>query len=144
MLTVPLDQLIQAAKAVEAEEYQVGTLKVVRARGDELGRLALVFEDMVGRLATRYESLVNFMRSVVIKVRGDCVITFANAYATELLGYTNAELVGQNLNMIVPPEWHEEVRQRVDALQGQDIQVNEVNENVAKSGSASGSRGRTE
>ncbi|AGA27825.1 PAS domain-containing hybrid sensor histidine kinase/response regulator [Singulisphaera acidiphila] len=134
MLTVPLDQLIQAAKAVEAEEYQVGTLQVVCARGDELGRLALVFEDMVGRLATRYESLVNFMRSVVIKVRGDCVITFANAYATELLGYTNAELVGQNLNMIVPPEWHEEVRQRVDALQGQDVLVNEVNENVVKSG----------
>ena len=69
MVTVPLDQLIRAAKAVEAEEYEMGTLKEVRARGDELGRLASVFEDMVGRLATRYESLVNFMRSVVIKVR---------------------------------------------------------------------------
>ena len=87
MLTVPLDQLIRAAKAVEAEEYQVGALKKVCARGDELGRLASVFEDMVVRLATRYESLVNFMRSVVIKIRGDCVITFANAYATELLGF---------------------------------------------------------
>ena len=49
---------------------------------------------MVGKLAERYESLVNFMRSVVIKVRGDGVVTFANAYASELFGYTNAELVG--------------------------------------------------
>ncbi|WP_406694780.1 response regulator [Singulisphaera sp. Ch08] len=134
MLTVPLDQLIRAAKAVEADEYKVGTLKEVCERGDELGRLALVFEDMVERLATRYESLVNFMRSVVIKVRGDCVITFANAYATELFGYTNDELVGQPLYRIVPPEWHEEVRRRVESLQGHDVQVNEVNENRVKSG----------
>ena len=55
MVTVPLDQLIRAAKAVEAEEYEMGTLKEVRARGDELGRLASVFEDMVGKLATRYD-----------------------------------------------------------------------------------------
>jgi PAS domain S-box-containing protein len=134
MLTVPLDQLIRAARDVEAEKYKMGTLKEVRARGDELGRLASVFEDMVGKLATRYESLVNFMRSVVLKVRGDRTIAFANRYATELLGFTNAELVGQHLERIVPPDWHEEVRRRIDSLQGQEMQVNEINENVTKSG----------
>jgi PAS domain S-box-containing protein len=134
MLTVPLDQLIRAARAVEAEEYEMGTLKEVCERGDELGRLALVFEDMVGRLATRYESLVNFMRSVVIKVRGDRKIMFANSYASELLGFTNAELVGQPLELVVPPDWHEEVRRRIDSLQGQEVQVNEINQNVTKSG----------
>ena len=134
MLTVPLNQLIRAAKAVEAEEYEVGTLKEVRARGDELGRLASVFEDMVGRLATRYEALINSMRSVVIKVRGDRTITFANNYTSELLGFTNAELVGQHLESIVPPDWHEEVRRRIDSLQGQEVRVNEINQNVTKSG----------
>ena len=112
----------------------MGTLKEVRARGDELGRLASVFEDMVGRLATRYESLVNSMRSVVIKVRGDRTITFANNYTSELLGFTNAELVGQHLELIVPPDWHEEVRRRIDSLRGQEVQVNEINQNVTKSG----------
>src|SRR5690606_20610000 len=97
MLTVPLDRIIRAARAVEADEYEMGALAAVRVRGDELGRLATVFEDMVGRLATRYESLVNSMRSVVIKIDGDRVMTFANAYATELLGFTNAELVGHPL-----------------------------------------------
>lgn len=134
VLTVPLDQLIRAAKAVEAEEYEMGALKTVRARGDELGRLASVFEDMVGKLATRYESLVNFMRSVVIKVNGDRIITFANLYSAELLGYTNAELVGQRLDLIVPPDWHEEVRRRIESLRGEEVQVNEVNENLKKSG----------
>jgi nitrogen fixation/metabolism regulation signal transduction histidine kinase len=97
LLTVPLDQLIRAARAVEAEEYEMGALASVRARGDELGRLASVFEDMVGKLATRYESLINFMRAVVIKLNGNRIITFANHYSAELLGYTNAELVGQPL-----------------------------------------------
>ena len=86
LLTTPLNQLIQAARAVEAEEYKPGTLGEVGARGDELGHLARVFEGMVGKLAERYESLVNFMQSAVVKVRGDGVITFANAYASELFG----------------------------------------------------------
>jgi two-component system, sensor histidine kinase and response regulator len=134
MLTVPLDQLIRAARDVEAEKYKMGTLQQVRARGDELGRLASVFEDMVGKLATRYESLVNFMRSVVVKVRGDRTITFANRYATELLEFTNAELVGQHLELIIPPDWHAEVQRRIDSLQDQEMQVNEINQNVTKSG----------
>jgi two-component system sensor histidine kinase/response regulator len=134
LVTLPVDQLIRAARAVEAEEYQMGTLKGVRSRGDELGRLASVFEDMVGKLATRYESLVNSMRSVVVKVNGDRVITFANNYATELLGFTNAELVGQNLELLIPPDWHEQVRRRIESLQGEEVQVNETNQNVTKSG----------
>jgi two-component system sensor histidine kinase/response regulator len=134
VLTKPLAQLIRATRAVEAEEYEIGTLNSVRTRGDELGRLASVFEDMVGKLATRYESLVNFMRAVVIKVDGDRIITFANHYAADLFGYTNAELVGQRLELVVPPEWHEEVRRRIDSLRGEQVQVNEVNQNVTKSG----------
>lgn len=134
MLTAPLDQLIQAAKAVEAEAYQVGALDNVCARGDELGRLATVFEDMVTRLATRYDSLVNFMRSVVLKLNGEGIVTFANNYATELLGFANVELVGQHLEKIIPPDWREEVRRRIDALQDQETQVHGINQNVTKSG----------
>src|SRR6516164_10999211 len=134
VLTLPLNQLIRAARAVEAEQYEMGTLSSVLARGDELGRLASVFEDMVGKLATRYESLVNFMRAVVIKLNGDRIITFANLYSAELLGYTNAELVGRPLDLIVPTEWHEEVRQRIEALQGEEVQLNTVNENLTRSG----------
>jgi two-component system sensor histidine kinase/response regulator len=134
LLTAPLARLISAARAVEADNYQMGSLVEVCARRDELGQLARVFEDMVGQLAGRYESLVNFMRSIVVKVRGDCVITFANAYASELFGFTNAELVGRHLSLIVPPEWHEEVQRRIDSLTGQGVQVNEINENVSKTG----------
>jgi two-component system, sensor histidine kinase and response regulator len=134
LLTTPLNRLIRAGRAVESDEYKAGSLAEVCARGDELGRLARVFEEMVRKLAGRYESLVNLMRSVVLKIRGDRVITFANAYASELLGFTNAELVGQRVNLIIPPEWQEPVRQRLNALKPHEVQFNELNENVSKTG----------
>jgi two-component system, sensor histidine kinase and response regulator len=134
LLTTPLNRLIRAGRAVEADEYKAGSLAEVCARGDELGRLARVFEDMVRKLAGRYESLVNLMRSVVLKIRGDRVITFANAYASELLGFANAELVGQHMNLIIPPDWQESVRQRLNALKPHEVQFNELNENVSKTG----------
>jgi two-component system sensor histidine kinase/response regulator len=133
-LTRPLNRLIRAARAVEGERYQIGSLAEVCARRDELGQLARVFEDMVRKLGARYESLVNLMRSVVIKLRGDQVMTFANAYASELLGFSNPELVGQNVKLIIPPEWHEAVRRRLDSLTPRDVQFNAINENVSKSG----------
>jgi two-component system sensor histidine kinase/response regulator len=134
LLTRPLNRLIRAARSVEAERYEVGSLDEVCARRDELGQLARVFEDMVKKLGARYESLVNLMRSVVIKLRGDHVMTFANAYASELLGFPNNELLGNNVNLIIPPEWHEQVRRRLDSLSSSDVQFNAVNENVSKTG----------
>ena len=134
LLTVPLQQVIRAAREVEGDSYRTGSLAGVCARGDELGHLARVFEGMVGRLSARYESLVNAMRSVVLKVRGDGMITFANAYATELLGYSNAELVGQPLARILPPEWKDSVRGRLDSLGAGEVQLNQTNENLSKSG----------
>jgi two-component system sensor histidine kinase/response regulator len=62
------------------------------------------------------------------------VMIFANAYACELLGYTNAELVGQNVNLIIAPDWHDRVRRRLDSLKSSDVQFNEVNENVSRTG----------
>jgi two-component system sensor histidine kinase/response regulator len=133
-VTTPLEQLVRAAKDVEAEQYQPGALDRVRGRGDELGRLATVFEDMVVKLATRYEELVNFMRSAVLKVRGDGLVTFANSHACELFGFSKAELVGNHLKLIVPPENHGEVRHQVESIKDQEVRVNEITQNVTKSG----------
>src|SRR5262249_1205239 len=59
---------------------------------------------------------------------------FANRYSTKLLGFANAELMGQPLDVLIPPEWREEVRQRIESLQGEEVQLNTVNENLTKSG----------
>ena len=93
-----------------------------------------MFEDMVLQLATRYESLVNFMRAAVIKVRGDCTIMFANTYATELFGFSNTELVGSHLKLIMPQEKHAHLQEQVDSIQEKEIRINQVAQNVTKSG----------
>jgi PAS domain S-box-containing protein len=134
LLTVPLHRLTRAARAVEHDQYEVGSLAEVSSRGDELGRLARVFDDMVGKLAARYESLVNLMRSVVVKVRGDGVMTFANAYASELLGFPNAELIGNHVNTIIAPEWQAPVWQRLESLRPDEVQLEQVNENLSRTG----------
>src|SRR5215471_12030510 len=122
-VTVPLNLLARAARDVEDERYEMGALDALRARGDELGRLAAVFEDMVQKLSTRYEELVNFMRSAVFKVRGDGVISFANHYSCELFGYSRAELVGSTVARLIPPER----RDRVHAeLEQTEVRVAEV------------------
>jgi PAS domain S-box-containing protein len=133
-LTTPLQRLTRAARAVEAEEYKPGSLDEVRSRGDELGTLARVFDDMVRKLAERYESLVNLMRSVVLKVKRDRTVAFANAYACELFGYSREELVGQHMNVILPEEWQEPVRMRLDSLRPDSAQFNVLNENMSKAG----------
>jgi two-component system sensor histidine kinase/response regulator len=133
-VTTPLDRLVRAARDVEAEEYQVGSLDKVRARGDELGRLASVFETMVVKLATRYEELVNFMRSAVLKVRGDGVISFVNHHACELFEYGRTELVGSRVHRIIPPELRDQVMARLDEIKDEEVQVNKVGQNVTKSG----------
>jgi two-component system sensor histidine kinase/response regulator len=130
-VTVPLNLLARAAKDVEDERYTMGALDGVRARGDELGQLATVFEDMVQKLATRYEELVNFMRSAVFKVRGDGVITFANHYACELFGYSRAELVGSTVARLVPPERQGRVHAELEETQ---VRVAEVRQNLTKDG----------
>jgi PAS domain S-box-containing protein len=133
-VTTPLEKLARAAKDVEAERYQVGALDRVRARGDELGRLASVFENMVVKLATRYEELVNLMRSAVLKVRGDGVILFANHYASELFEFDRAELVGGPVARLVPPDRQDQVQAQLEGTKDQDVRVNEVRQNLTKSG----------
>ena len=62
------------------------------------------------------------------------MVTFANAFASELFGFTNAELVGRHVNGIVPPESRDTVRERLDSLDLQDVQLNQINENMSKTG----------
>jgi two-component system sensor histidine kinase/response regulator len=130
-VTVPLNLLARAAKDVEDERYTMGALDGVRARGDELGQLAGVFEDMVQKLATRHEELVNFMRSAVLKVRGDGVISFANHYACEFFGYSREELVGSTIARLAPPERRDGVHAELEET---EVRVAEVRQNLTKDG----------
>jgi CheY-like chemotaxis protein len=52
-----VSRVIQAATAVEAGNYESGTLSAVAQRGDELGRLARVFDGMANQVRARESRL---------------------------------------------------------------------------------------
>jgi CheY-like chemotaxis protein/tRNA A-37 threonylcarbamoyl transferase component Bud32 len=52
-----VNEVIAAASAVEADNYQAGTLSGVAARDDELGRLARIFDGMAEHVRSREDRL---------------------------------------------------------------------------------------
>jgi len=52
-----VNEVIAAASAVEADNYQAGTLSAVAGRDDELGRLARVFDGMAEHVRSREDRL---------------------------------------------------------------------------------------
>jgi two-component system sensor histidine kinase/response regulator len=99
LLTTPLERLTVAARAVEADAYEPGSLDEVSARGDELGRLARVFDDMVHKLAGRYEArtrrILDSASEGIFGVDVEGRTTFVNPAACRMLGFTAEELIGQ-------------------------------------------------
>jgi PAS domain S-box-containing protein len=61
-----------------------------------------ITEDRKNRLALR-QTLESTMDAVV-SINHDNIVTFYNTPAEKLWGYTAAEVVGRNVNMLVPPE----------------------------------------
>ena len=59
-----VNQVIDAASAVESGTYQAGSLAPVAARADELGRLARAFNKMAAEVKAREERLVKQVRDL--------------------------------------------------------------------------------
>ncbi|MCH7934879.1 MAG: protein kinase [Gemmatimonadetes bacterium] len=63
-----VNQVIDAAGAVESGTYQAGSLAQVAARADELGRLARVFNKMAAEVKAREERLVKQVRDLKAEI----------------------------------------------------------------------------
>ncbi len=59
-----VDRVIEAASGVEAGKYEAGSLADVAARGDELGKLARVFDGMVEQVRAREARLRDQVRDL--------------------------------------------------------------------------------
>ena len=134
LITRPLACLTAAARAVESDTFQPAILGPLARRKDEPGEWARAFLRMEREVSARYTGLVDLMGSVVLKIRQDGVITFANTFASELFGFSKEELVGGHLNKIIPPQARLLVKDRLSALKRDQTQRNMKNENRDKSG----------
>jgi PAS domain S-box-containing protein len=124
----PIDQLSQAALAVEREEYTMGNLAGVAARNDEPGQLARSFERMVAQVRAReqrlhqareelrqreelFRSLIENALDIVTILNADGSIRYASPSVEAMLGYRSAELIGQNAFALVHREDLPQVQQ---------------------------------
>ncbi len=84
--------------------------KLVLNRSDEIGILAAAFnrmtEDLQRTTVSRdyVDSIIRSMNDTLVVVGPDAVIRSVNRAACELLEYEQDELIGENINMILPLE----------------------------------------
>jgi PAS domain S-box-containing protein len=93
----------------------------VRTADGRIGGVVLVFRDITERRradlrAAWLASIVECSDDAIITKRIDGRVMSWNSAAERLLGYTAAEMIGQPITKIVPPELHEEEQHIIERL----------------------------
>jgi PAS domain S-box-containing protein len=116
--------------------------------GGELGELGVAFNDMAQRLhladnaqresEKKYRELVENANSIILKWDNDGNVSFFNEFAESFFGFSNREIIGQNLIGTIVPETESSGRDLVDMIRNisstPDAFINNENENVRKNG----------
>nr|CBH38046.1 hypothetical protein, HAMP domain family and PAS fold family [uncultured archaeon] len=113
--TGPITQLVEGTKAISRGEFDY---HVAIKTGDEIERLADSFNKMAQRVKSaigdekaarrEIENIMNTMINTLILVGTDGQIVKANSAAFDLLGYSEAELIGRSFDDIIGPKNKEE------------------------------------
>jgi len=113
--TGPITQLVEGTKAISRGELDY---HVEIKTGDEIGGLADSFNTMAQRVKSaiegekearrEIENIMDTMINTLIVVGTDGRIVKANKAAFDLLGYTEAELIGMSFDEIIAPKNKEE------------------------------------
>ncbi len=87
----------------------------IRNRADEVIGTVLVFRDVSSEYATqaelrdsatRIQTILNTVMDVIIAIDEFGIIKTVNLAATPLFGYDITEIIGQNINMLMPEPYH--------------------------------------
>jgi PAS domain S-box-containing protein len=106
-----VDRVTDAAAAVEAGEFDPGTIAQVAARRDELGRLARVFQQMAREVRAReqrlkrHRAVVDAALDAIVTMSADGLIRSFNHSAELIFGYTAEEAIGKRLEMLMPERY---------------------------------------
>ncbi len=88
--------------APEAPAPDISEIAAVRRLLDEEGKRRATAEVTLRESEKRYRELVQNANSAIIRWKGDGTITFFNEYAQAFFGYTEEEVVGKHVGIIVP------------------------------------------
>ena len=114
--------------------------KITLERSDEIGALATAFNKMTEDLQRttvskdHVDSIIRSMSDTLIVVGPDAVIRSVNKATCELLEYEQDELVGEKINLILPPEANIYSSAGSPNLKGESTVVNQEIDYVAKIG----------
>ncbi len=116
--------------------------------GGELYELGHSFNDMAQRIQQaseaqresegKYRELVENANSIILKLDTEGRITFFNEYAQHFFGFSEAEILGQNVIGTIVPATESTGRDLVEMVQGifayPDVYTHSINENTRKNG----------
>lgn len=86
----------------------------------------------------KYRELVQDAASAIIRWEKDGVITFFNEYAQQFFGYSSEEVIGKNINLIIPKRQSDGAdlsRLVEDISRDPELYISHVTENIRKDGS---------
>lgn len=114
----------QPASVKHVHYDKEGRARHVEVRGypvlDESGAVRRMIEytmDVTGREMAdrelrdsrrRYIDIIENIAEAIIEINGEGAITIWNKAAERMFGYTAAEAIGENITMVIPPEFREE------------------------------------
>ncbi|MFK5952879.1 MAG: response regulator [Desulfobacterium sp.] len=109
----PLKKLAEASTKIAAGSFNV---KLPSVSGDEIGHFNMAFDEMRKNLQTREEELAGSQKrlAAIIENTVDSIVTIntkgeiesANRATVDIFGYTQEELQGQNVSMLMPEPDH--------------------------------------
>ncbi len=132
----------------ELDEYRKTLEEKVAARTQELTELNTVLaseieerrtiEKILSDSETKYRNLVEGANSAILRLTRDGTIIFFNRFAREFFGYTDEEILGQNIIGTIVPATESTGRDLStlanDILKNPESYVFNENENIKKSG----------
>jgi PAS domain S-box-containing protein len=137
LITAPIKKITDATGSVANGNLDT---KLTLERSDEIGALATAFnkmtEDLQRTTVSRdhVDSIIRSMNDTLIVVDSDAVIRSVNRAACELLEYEQDELVGKNMNLILPLEANIYSTAGSPELAGESTIVNQEMAYVTKTG----------
>ena len=137
------DKVERWVAATGLVSYQNGrAVRLVGTVEDITGRRRM--EEELRESGEHYRQLVENVNSVIIRVDRNGTILYFNEFAQKFFGYSLDEVLGKNVKMLVPATESNgrDLNEMVDTiLQDPDSMVENINENIVKSGERVGSHG---
>jgi PAS domain S-box-containing protein len=110
-----------ALLAIVVQSGLIGSLLINRARRRHSEQALLESEE-------RYRNVIESQTDMVCRFLADTTLTFVNEAYCRFVNRSREELVGRKFVELIPPEWHQQIRETVSALASKREVIHEEHE----------------